>query len=589
MGFGCRFVYLSGMNEARPPSGAPTRPQTLLWSDTSLENQGGILSVARRALLRPVGIAICVFLIGVAVTLFAWRSLEMREDRLVVERFGNVATQLLSEIERQQGVHEQSLRAGAALASIVPELNATTWRAIYDNLRVASILPGVQGYGFAAAVTAQDRAAHVERIRAQGFPRYDITPAGAREFYTPIAYLEPFDARNQRAHGYDMFSDPERRATMTRAAETGETAGTGRVRLMQETEANGQAGFLLYVPVYRGGRSEDAAEPLKGLAGFVYSPVRVTDFFNAILDNLAPAIRRFATIEVFDGAVPSPEALIFSSGPKGIANLAVRRTHDLFGREWTVQMSPLPAFVESVDRRVRREILFGGLAISLMAGALAWLVMQRQRQREEAALRNDMVAREMSHRVKNLLAVIQSIASRTMSGGRTLPEARAVFSDRLSALARAHSALVDGQWSGAPLRELLAGELAPFGARVTMSGPFVRLNSQMAQNMAMAVHELATNAVKYGSLSEASGKVSIVWKVKTEPAGAIFSFSWKESGGPPVMEPEREGFGQTLLRRLIGSSIGADPVTDYAEEGFGYRFECPLERLTAPAAGEKTA
>ncbi len=134
--------------------------------------------------------------------------MERREDRLVAERFDNFATQLLFEVQRQQGVHEQSLRAGAALVAIVDNLTAATWRSIYDNLRISSTLPGVQGYGFAAAVPASDLAAHVERIREQGFPHYEVTPAGARDFYTPIAYLEPFDARNQRAHGYDMFSDP---------------------------------------------------------------------------------------------------------------------------------------------------------------------------------------------------------------------------------------------------------------------------------------------------------------------------------------------------------------------------------------------
>ncbi len=588
MGFEGSFVYLPGMNEAPSPSDPTARQRSFFLPGFSSKAHNA-LAAALRVLSSPAGLAIFVFLIGFAATLFTWRTLERREDRLVVERFDSLAKQLLFEMKRQQGVHEQSLRAGAALASIVENLTATTWRSIYDNLRVASILPGVQGYGFAAAVPANDLAAHIEKIRDQGFPRYEVNPAGARDFYTPIAFLEPFDARNQRAHGYDMFSDAERRAAMVRAAETGATAATGRLRLMQETDSNVQAGFLMYVPVYRGDRGESVPVPLRSLVGFVYSPVRVSDFFDAILDNLAPSLRRFAAIEVFDGRVPSPEALMYSSGGRGVAGFTAERTHDLFGREWTVRMSPLPAFLEGTDRRARREILFGGLAISLMAGALAWLVMQRQRQREEAALRNDMVAREMSHRVKNLLAVIQSIASRTLSGGRSLQDARSVFSDRLSALARAHSALVDGQWSGASLRELLSGELAPFGARVTMSGPFVRLNASMAQNMAMAVHELATNAVKYGALSDAAGKVTIVWAVRNEPAGAVFSFSWKETGGPPASQPEREGFGQTLLRRLIGSSIGADPVTDYAPEGFGYSFECPLERVTGAEADRRAA
>ncbi|MDP2357475.1 MAG: CHASE domain-containing protein [Beijerinckiaceae bacterium] len=561
---------------------------------------GGEKSALLNALSSPAVIAVLVLIFGLGATIFAWRTVEIREDRLISERFENVAAQLMSHVERHQRVHEQSLRAGAALVSIINEkngveLNAAKWRAIYDNLRVAELLPGVQGFGFAEAVTAGNRAEHIARIRQQGYSQYDIRPAGERDFSTPIVYLEPLDSRNQQAHGFDMFSEPERRAVMTRAAETGATAATGRVRLVQESGADLQSGFLLYVPVYRsvGETNSDGVKgALEDLAGFVYSPVRAADFFNAILRQFWPTITQLATIDVFDGAVTTPESLIFETGNRsaGVRNFALQRSHDLFGQTWTVRMSPLPAFVESVDRRARREILIGGLVLSLMAGALAWLVVQRQQQREEAAMRNDMVAREMSHRVKNLLAVIQSIASRTMSGGRTLQDARAIFSDRLSALARAHSALVDGQWSGAPLRGLLEGELAPFGARVSVSGPYVRLNAQMAQNMAMAVHELATNAVKYGALSDNAGIVRIVWRIRQESSGPVFSFSWVETGGPTVVEPQRDGFGQTLLRRLVGSTIGSDPVVEYAPQGFRYSFECPLDRIVGtPAAEAKSA
>jgi len=581
------------MNDARTHSDAkPDSTPAPNLAHAAGQKAGEALKDLIARIGQPAPVAGLVFAIGLIMTLFASRAVEVRELRLVRERFENVATQLVSEIQRHQGVHEQSLRAGAALLAVLPDVTAAQWRAIYDNLRVAELLPGVQGYGFAAALTPGMRAEHVERIREQGFPKYDVAPAGERDFYTPIAYLEPFDLLNQRAHGYDMFSEPERRAAMARAAETGATAATGRVRLVQETQPEGQPGFLLYVPVYRSLSAQaDGQRRFPGLAGFVYSPVRVTDFFSATLRAFQPDITQLAVIEVFDGAIVTPEALIFKTGERGegVAQFAIQKPHNLFGRDWTLRMSPTTAFVQSFDRRARREILVGGLAISLMAGALAWLVAQRQRQREEEAMRNDMVAREMSHRVKNLLAVIQSIASRTMAGGRTLSEAKSVFADRLSALARAHTALVDGRWSGASLRALLEGELAPFGARVSMTGPFVRLNSQMAQNMAMAVHELATNAVKYGALSTGAGVVRIEWGVRHAPGGGVFSFEWRELGGPPAAEPDREGFGQTLLRRLIGASVGAEPVTEYGAQGFRYRFECPLSRVAGSQAEDKAA
>lgn len=578
------------MEEASQPAGAKVEPK-LAPPKGRAKTRGGDEPMAPFliGIARPGPIAIIVLAIGLAVTLFAWRAVAVRETRIVSERFEHVATQLLSEMGRHQGVHEQTLRAGAGLLSVVGIVDAAQWRAIYDALRVSEVLPGVQGYGFAEAVPAQSLAAHTERLRTQGFPKYAVSPPGERSFYTPIAHLEPFDWRNQRAHGFDMFSDPERRAAMMRAAENGSTAATGQVRLVQETEADVQPGFLLYVPVYRRDRVRPPErEQFPGLMGFVYSPVRINDFFATILEAFEPNLQRIAAIQVFDGPRPVEDALIFSTGEMGkaLGEFAIERPHNLFGRTWVVRMAPLPAFLQTTDQRVRAEMLVGGLALSFMAAALAWLIAQRQRQREEAAQRNDMIAREMSHRVKNLLAVIQAIASRTMSGGRTIEEAKSVFADRLSALARAHTALVDGRWSGALLRNLLEGELAPFGARVSISGPVVRLNTQMAQNMAMAVHELATNAVKYGALSEGAGVVRIAWSVRESASGPVFSFSWVERGGPPASEPERVGFGQTLLRRLIGASIGADPVTEYSEVGFSYRFECPLERIVGPPAAE---
>ena len=532
--------------------------------------------------LSPRAIAAFVVLFGALATFWAWRLVEIRETRLIFERVGILASHLVADMQRHQAVHEQSLRAGAALVNVLGEVKAAQWRAIFENLRIADKLPGVQGYGFAQVVTAAELEAHVRSVRAQGFPNYGVTPAADRPFYTPITFLEPFDWRNQRVHGYDMFSDPERARAMGRAAETGLTAATARIRLAQEADADEQAGFLVYTPVYgtAPGYVERAEFPM--LAGFVYSPVRVKDFFEAIVSSAAPQLNNMASIKVFDGTDTKPEALIFNSagGDDALAGRSVTLSHDLFGQTWTLQLSPRPAFIAGVDQNVRTGILLGGMAISAMAGALVLALAQRQRQREEAAERNDMVAREMSHRVKNLLAVIQSIASRTLSGDRTLKEARAVLSDRIAALARAHSALVDGRWSGAQLHELLQGELAPFGERVSMVGPRMRVNSQMAQNLAMAVHELATNATKYGALSVPDGLVRIRWRLHRKPNGErMFAFTWEESGGPPPPPDGKTGFGRVLLRRLMGSAIGGEPVIEHLPDGLRYAFECPLERV----------
>jgi two-component sensor histidine kinase/CHASE1-domain containing sensor protein len=541
----------------------------------------GLLGAGLWLRLPPGAVAAVAMLLGLLATFWAWRLVEIRETRLVSERVGVLASHLVADMQRHQAVHEQSLRAGAALVSVLGDVKAAQWRAIFDNLRIADKLPGVQGYGFAQAVTADELEAHVRSVRAQGFPNYGVTPAADRPFYTPITFLEPFDWRNQRVHGYDMYSDPERARAMGRAAETGLTAATARIRLAQEADVDEQAGFLVYTPVYGKAAGYLGRAEFPMLAGFVYSPIRVKDFFEAIVASSAPQLVDMASIKVFDGPDTKPEALIFNSagGDDAVTSHSMTLSHDLFGQTWTLRLSPRPAFIAGVDQNVRTGILLGGMAISAMAGALVLALAQRQRQREEAAERNDMVAREMSHRVKNLLAVIQSIASRTLAGDRTLQEARAVLSDRIAALARAHSALVDGRWSGAQLHELLQGELAPFGERVSIVGPRMRLNSQMAQNLAMAVHELATNATKYGALSVPEGQVRIRWRVHRRPNGErMFAFTWEESGGPAPPPDAKTGFGRVLLRRLMGSAIGGEPEIEHLPDGLRYAFECPLER-----------
>jgi two-component sensor histidine kinase/CHASE1-domain containing sensor protein len=522
--------------------------------------------------------ALLTLAVGLAATVLAWRFVELRDERLAVERFENVGARFVGELERHQRVHEQALRAGAALVTLDNSLDAARWRSLYEVMRIGKRLPGIQGFGFARAVREGGLDAHEASVRAQGFPNYRVTPEGERPLMTPIVFLEPFDWRNQRAHGYDMYSEPARREAMTRAAATGRAAKTARVTLVQETEADVQAGFLLYVPVY----SDVGAEPDAALVGFAFSPIRAADFFRLIQTRFERESGRIASIEVFDGDTTAPDALLFASADDGSAGASpvFEHRHELFGHTWTVRLRPLPAFNATPDLlQPDSAMLFDGLIVSLLAAALAWSIAQRRRQRQEAASRHDVIAREMSHRFKNLLAVIQSIASRSLSEGRSLEEARTVFSDRIAALARAHNALVDGEWSGAMLYDLLEGELSPFGARVAMHGPAVRVNSQMAQHFAMAVHELATNAVKYGALSSPLGRVAIDWSVKEGADGERFRFSWVEEGGPPASEPGREGFGQTLLRRLIGSTVGAEPEIEYAPTGLRYTFECDLARV----------
>jgi PAS domain S-box-containing protein len=205
-------------------------------------------------------------------------------------------------------------------------------------------------------------------------------------------------------------------------------------------------------------------------------------------------------------------------------------------------------------------------------------------QRKEAEQRQALLIREVDHRAKNALAVVQAVLRLTRAPDQ-LSYVRAV-EGRVAALARAQSLLTQTGWSGADLRALLEGELAPFltvgslGPTVVLSGPPVMLAPVVAQPLAMAAHELATNAVKHGALGVPGGRVQVSWSVGTAPRRLVLS--WTESGGPPVAQPpERAGFGSRVLRATVADQLGGSIAQDWQPGGLAFKLEVPL----AEAAG----
>jgi two-component sensor histidine kinase len=181
-----------------------------------------------------------------------------------------------------------------------------------------------------------------------------------------------------------------------------------------------------------------------------------------------------------------------------------------------------------------------------------------------------VATRELQHRCNNLLAVIQAIAHRTLAGP-SLDEARTAFEARLQALARAHRQLLKSNWTGVSLDEIVRQALEPFGPRSEIEGGDVTLTPKDAQNFSLALHELATNAVKHGALSSPDGRVEIAWAVRGGGDDRVLSFRWQERGGPPVVAPSRRGFGTTLLKATFG-----DVRFEYAPEGLMCDIDLPL-------------
>jgi len=195
--------------------------------------------------------------------------------------------------------------------------------------------------------------------------------------------------------------------------------------------------------------------------------------------------------------------------------------------------------------------------------------------------RQTLLMRELVHRGKNLVSVIQAIARRTLSGDRTLDDAREVFIGRLQAPAHTYDTLTDEAPESAPLHGVVSAGLKSLSDRTDISGPVVAVHAKIAQTLALVFHELATNAAKHGSLSDESGRVEVTWELARQGSGdERFRLTWMERGGPRVNPPAREGFGSVIITSVIGNELNCVPTMDYTEDGFRYCLECSLNALT---------
>jgi PAS domain S-box-containing protein len=197
--------------------------------------------------------------------------------------------------------------------------------------------------------------------------------------------------------------------------------------------------------------------------------------------------------------------------------------------------------------------------------------------RTEATLaekRQALLLAELNHRVKNTLATVQSIASQTLRAAKDMPSARRDFEGRILALSRAHNLLSERQWSDAGIRTLVHNELAVYGAdRYETNGHDIRLGPKAAIAIAMVLHELATNAAKYGALSGTDGKVRVVWAI----VDGELRLDWREMGGPAAAEPSHQGFGSRMISRVVDGELGGSFESDYASEGFKCSLTVPTE------------
>jgi two-component sensor histidine kinase len=286
--------------------------------------------------------------------------------------------------------------------------------------------------------------------------------------------------------------------------------------------------------------------------GAAFAIVTEEAFANGDLTDLSGWIRAQPPWSDF------PFVLLTARGDTPTRNVIAARFQDILGNVTFLERPFHPTTLASIARAALRS-------------------RRRQYQARELLERYELLVHEVQHRSKNLLAVIQAIASATWPGD----EQRDVFFDRLRALANAQDLLTEGEERGASLKDVVARALQSFSDRVHIEGAELILNPRAAQGFTLIMHELTTNAIKYGALAAAAGTVSVNWSVKDNSGNPTVTFQWRERGGPPVTLPIRKGFGSKLLEHAVAHA-GDPPRFEYEPEGFTYELQTTFETLSSP-------
>ena len=210
--------------------------------------------------------------------------------------------------------------------------------------------------------------------------------------------------------------------------------------------------------------------------------------------------------------------------------------------------------------------------------------------RKAAEAQQQLLARELEQRMKNTIAMVGAIANQTFRTAATKEDARTIFDARLRALNQAHDVLIASSWASAPMSVVVDGALGPYRtgeARIHAKGPAVDLSAKQALSLSLALHELATNATKYGALSIPGGTIDVTWDWTPLEAIPMLRFAWRESGGPPVSAPSRRGFGSRLIESTLSSDFETSVKVDYLPAGVVCSFETKLSDLAEAAEQQK--
>lgn len=505
-----------------------------------------------------------IFLLVIAITALSVFAIERGERNREDAAMARTAGAMAAALERRASVNASYLRAGSALFSAQGEVDPALFNRFVAELRLDADYKGAEGYGWAPVLRPVEIPQFEEELNRYRVGDVRVTPTleeRPRDRLVPVRYLQPDTVRNRRALGFDMYSSPVRREAMDRAQRTLRPTASGRVVLAQEGGGN-DPGFLIYMPVFAG--TGDA----RRLLGFIYSPFNAPDFLISAGELVD---RGEAGMEFYDGRPGVGELLgVLEGGSEG--GRTIERQVRVANRDMTlVVRAPGDAALSSLSMIT---MLFGLAVASLLmlvARLLTRQALEDQRSlnwfAEQNSIRNSLT-RELNHRVKNTLANVLSIVALTRRRADSVDTFADGLDGRIRALSATHDLLTQSEWGTTPIAAVVAAELAPFAHdeahEIISEGPPVELAPNDALSLGLALHELATNASKYGSLSRENGCVSIVWELTPDGLARI---RWRERGGPPVPEFRKRGFGTDLIEKIVAHELRHPVELEFHPEG----------------------
>ena len=342
------------------------------------------------------------FFLTVGITFVLWINAQNDAMQKAKIRFDTSNVETVHEIYSRMHTYENTLKSGVALLNTGEQMDRKKWHIYISSMELAKSYPGFQGIGFSKVIPHTKLAEHISQMHAEGFPDYTIKPAGKREEYHSIIYLEPLDERNRRAIGYDMFTNPIRQQAMIQSRDTGQTALSGKVTLVQEQANNRQAGFLMYVPFYTTPKPlSTQIERKEHLSGFVFAPFRADDLMKEIVFNKSPTI----SIKLYDGISIDDAALLYE-------NRHIKKNQPLFtatipivmyGRTWTAVFQTLPTFNTMIDKDRSRMILLAGLPISFLVLLTILSFSQTAEQAQTMARKMTIEIRALNDELENMI------------------------------------------------------------------------------------------------------------------------------------------------------------------------------------------